>query len=252
MGTKPQVASNGITLPIHWHIVWAPIIGWVLVAAIATGASIWGWSAYINHRDKADAAAQSIAHEKNLVDQNSAGVAEAQVADLQRQVAQVATQNAQLKQELLNAIAQRNSETATREQTERTAPISDIESRWTRLVPAANGGITSGPAGLVATDAASRATVEALENGETEVANYQDLSRLDTMKDQQIAGLNKLVDSMTASSKAVQTVLQDQVASCKSDAKAAADAAAKKSRKSFWKGLATGAAAVGAIALRFL
>lgn len=218
-----------------------------LVLVLAVGVmALLAWHKWVAHADQVDHDQAVIAREKVKTDAQLAQVQAQQTAQLQATVNTQAQQIATLQSQVISAINQRLQATSQRKEQEKTAPLPVLGQRWTELVNAPAGSITPMDTGLLATDAAARSTVQALEDGQTAEANLADLTRLDQGKDGQITTLNSLVESVKKTADAEKLVLQDQVTSCKADLKETKDKAAKAKRRSFLYGLGVGAGAVAA------
>lgn len=211
-----------------------------------------GYSKWVSHKDQTDHDRMVVAHEQVQVDGQAALQAAGQVQQLTQANARLQQKIDLLQSEVTDAISNRDTQTKDRITHESTEPLGELATRWTTLVKAPTGTITPSGSSILVSDVGSRLTTEALERGNTAESDYSDLQKLDAGKDEQIRSLNQLVDSETNSARAQQVLLAAQLADYKTNLQVAKDDGKKNGRKSFWRGLAIGAGAVAAVALRFL
>lgn len=150
-------------------------------------------------------------------------------------------------QGLQTAMTSRDTQLTKAEQTDKTLPLSDLGSHWEGLIGVTNG-ISSGSAGLLVDDQASRATVAELEQVPVLEANLKDDGTIIGKREDEISSLTSAYGSCRQEVSGLSDQITKADAACKAQVADVKAQARKSKRNWFIGGLITGAGIVARLA----
>lgn len=166
----------------------------------------------------------------------------AQVADLQKTYEADRAQWESQNRQLIASIAQRNQQTTNQQQVDASLSLVELAKRWSGLVGVAQDQIQTSGQNLFASEQASRATVQQLEEVPTLRANVQDQQTVLANKDSQITSLAGLNAGLTSQVGGLQKQIGDADKACKTQIAVVKDEARRAKRKYFIAGFIAGIA----------
>lgn len=187
----------------------------------------------------ADTAVQTLAKQtadnKALADESKQR--EAQYVSL---VTTLAAENAQV----LSAMAQRTQATVVQQKVDKTLPLPELANRWAALGNFSPAEITNQPTGLLVSDAASRTTVQNLEEIPTLTQNLADQKKIADAKDTQLASLTGVNNGLVDQVSGLTLQAKDSEKACKAEITSVKASARKSKWKWFGVGVGIGAGIV--------
>lgn len=186
----------------------------LLIVFLLLVASCFLGNKYLNYRVQHDTVA-SVQSEQVLEMQKQAN--DKLAAQIQTQQQQYNTMN-QMWQEQNRALMSRidadNQALKQRQQVNATLPLPELGNRWKTLLELSDGDLTANQTGITVSDKGARETVNQLERVPVLQANVNDLTVVNSNKDQQITKLNDLNSGLNTQVTGLNAQIKDKDKAC--------------------------------------